>query len=75
MLLANKKIIEEYKFILRATKNIKNPTARRKILEYFFTALIARYAEERVNNLVDKSLERILNSTFLYERGSKKSKT
>jgi hypothetical protein len=58
--------------ILRATKYINNPTTQQKILEFYLSALIAKYAESKISHLIETDLYKALNQAFHYGRESKR---
>jgi len=69
----DKEFFEDLKVILNATKAIKNPTVNKKILEFYLSALIAKYAEYKISCLIETKLTKTLNSLFHYVRESEYS--
>ena len=59
-----KQFIEDLKVIFNATKTIKNPTVNKKILEFYLSALIARYAEYKISCLIETNLTKTLNRLY-----------
>jgi hypothetical protein len=69
----DKTFAHDLKVILRATKYIDNPTTKQKILEFYLSALIAKYAESKISYLIETDLNKALNQAFHYGRESKRS--
>jgi hypothetical protein len=69
----DKTFAHDLKVILRATKYIDNPTTKQKILEFYLSALIAKYAESKITYLIEVDLSKALNQAFHYGRESKRS--
>ena len=67
----DKTFAHDLKVILRAAKYIDNPTTKQKILEFYLSALIAKYAENKINHLIETDLHNALNQAFHYGRESK----
>ena len=67
----DKQFFEDLKVIVKATKIIKNQTVNKKILEFYLSALIARYAEYKISCLIETNLTKSLNQLFHYGRESK----
>ena len=61
-----KQFFEDLKVIFNATKKIKNPTVNKKILEFYLSALIARYAEYKISCLIETNLTKTLNRLFIF---------
>jgi hypothetical protein len=70
---SDKEFFEDLKVILKATKTIKNPTVNKKILEFYLSALIAKYAEYKISCLIETNLTKTLNKLFHYVRESEYS--
>jgi len=66
----DKEFFEDLKVIFNATKAIKNPTVNKKILEFYLSALIAKYAEYKISCLIETNLTKTLNRLFQYVRES-----
>jgi hypothetical protein len=66
----NQTFIEDLKRIVRATNNIKNPTAQKKVLEFCLSALVAKYAENKITQLIETDLQKSLNQVLHYARES-----
>jgi hypothetical protein len=56
---------EDLKVIVSAAKTIKNPGVKKKILEFYLSALIARYAEDKISCLIESNLTKALNRLFV----------
>jgi hypothetical protein len=69
----DKEFFEDLKVIFNATKAIKNPAVNKKILEFYFSALIAKYAEYKISCLIETNLTKTLNRLFHYVRESEYS--
>jgi len=69
----DKEFFEDLKVIFNATKKIKNPTINKKILEFYLSALIAKYAEYKISCLIETNLTKTLNRLFHYVRESEYS--
>lgn len=66
----NQRFIEDLQRIVRATNNIKNPTAQKKVLDFFLSALVAQYAENKITQLIETDLQNSLNQMLHYARES-----
>jgi len=66
----DQQFFNDLKVIARATKAIKNQTVNKKILEFYLSALIARYAEYKISCLIETNLTKSLNQLFHYGRES-----
>ncbi|MBO9203199.1 MULTISPECIES: hypothetical protein [Niastella] len=69
-----KEFFEDLRVILRAAKAIKNPTINKKILEFYLSALIFKYAEYKISWLIETNLTNTLNRLLHYVRESECSK-
>ena len=58
---ATNEFFEDLKVILNATKTIKNPAVNKKIVEFYLSALIAKYAEYKISCLIETNLTKTLN--------------
>lgn len=67
----DKEFFEDLKVIIKATRTIKNPTVNKKILEFYLSALVAKYAEYKISCLIETNLIKTLNQLFHYGRESK----
>jgi hypothetical protein len=67
----DKEFFEDLKVILKATKTIKNPTVNKMILEFYISALVAKYAESKISYLIETNLTKTLNKLFQNVRESK----
>jgi hypothetical protein len=68
----NQQFIEDLKKIIKVTNNIKNPTAQKKVLEFCLSALVAKYAENKITQLIKTDLQNSLNQVLHYARESQK---
>jgi hypothetical protein len=69
----DKEFFNDLKVILKATKTIKNPTVNKMILEFYLSALVAKYAEYKISNLIETNLAKSLNQLFHHVRESEYS--
>lgn len=69
----DKEFFEDLKVIIKATRSIKNPTVNKKILEFYLSALIAKYAEYKISCLIETNLIKTLNQLYNYGRESEYS--
>jgi hypothetical protein len=69
----DKEFFEDLKVIIKATRTIKNQAVNKKILEFYLSALIAKYAERKILCLIETNLIKNLNQLFHYGRESESS--
>ena len=69
----DKEFFEDLKVIIKATRTIKNPIVNQKILEFYLSALVAKYAEHKISCLIETNLIKNLNQLFHYGRESESS--
>lgn len=65
----DKTFAQDLRVILKAIKYIDNPATQQQILEFYLSALIARYAESKIANLIENDLQK----AFHYGREPKRT--
>jgi hypothetical protein len=66
----DKEFFNDLKVIIKATRTIKNQSVNQKILEFYLSALVAKYAENKISCLIETNLIKTLNQLFHYGRES-----